>query len=122
MNTTATPAPAPKKTRSLTLEEAMKRAEKIKQEHKAAQLELARLKHEKKKADESAARALDTRRKILLGAYVLAQAQAQGWELSALNIGQQPLADYLTRPEDRALFQLPELAAVGEPPASQQAG
>ena len=122
MNTTATPAPTPKKPRALTLEEAVKRAEKIKQEHKAAQLELARLKHEKKKADESAARALDTRRKILLGAYVLAQAQAQGWELSAPNIGQQPLADYLTRPEDRALFGLQPLAAVAAQPADQPTG
>lgn len=121
MNTTATPTPAPKKTRSLTLEEAIQRADKIKQEHKAAQLELARLKHEKKKADESAARALDTRRKVLLGAYVMAQAQAQGWELAALNIGQKPLAEYLTRQDDRALFQLPELAAA-EPPSGQPAG
>jgi hypothetical protein len=79
------------------------------------------LRHEKKKADESAARAVDTRKKILLGAYVMAQAQAQGWELAALNIGQQPLSDYLTRPEDRALFQLPELAAA-EPPSGQPAG
>ena len=122
MNTTAAPTPAPKKPRSLTLEEAMKRAEKIKQEHKAAQLELARLKHEKKKADESAARAVDTRRKVLLGAYVMAQAQVQGWELSALNIGQQTLSDYLTREDDRALFGLQPLAAVAAQPADQPAG
>lgn len=121
MNTATTPTPAPKKARTPTLEEAIKRAEKLKQEHKAAQLELARLKHEKKKADESAARAVDTRRKVLLGAYVMAQAQAQAWELAALNIGQQPLSDYLTRPEDRALFGLP-LVAVGEPHEGQPAG
>lgn len=122
MNTATTPTPAPKKTRQLTLEEAMKRAEKIKQEHKAAQLELARLKHEKKKADESASRALDTRRKVLLGAYVMAQAQAQGWELAALSIGQQPLSDYLTREDDRALFGLQPLAAVAAQPEGQPAG
>ena len=117
MNTATTPTPAPKKARTPTLEEAIKRAEKLKQEHKAAQLELARLKHEKKKADESAARVLDTRRKVLLGAYVMAQAQVQGWELSALNIGQQPLAEYLTREDDRALFGLDQPA-----PAAPSAG
>lgn len=120
---TSTPTPNTKKVKAprLTLDQAIQKAEKIKQEHRAAQLELARLKHEKKKADESAAKALDTRRKILLGAYVMAQAQAQGWELAALNIGQQPLAEYLTREDDRALFGLP-VAAVAAQPEGQPAG
>lgn len=128
---TSTPTPTTKKVKAprLTLEQAIQKAEKIKQEHRAAQLELARLKHEKKKADESAEREKDTRRKILLGAYLMAQSKAQSWDLSALQIGQQTLADYLTRPEDRALFDLqplppevPVLAAPEGPPAGQPAG
>jgi hypothetical protein len=107
--------PAPKKIPRLTLEKARERAEKIKQEHKAAQLELARLIYEQKKANEVAARAEETRRKILLGAYLLAQAQAQGWDLAALKIGQQTLDQYLTKSDDRALFSLPPLASEAEP-------
>lgn len=118
---TSTPTPNTKKVKAprLTLEQAIQKAEKIKQEHRAAQLELARLKHEKKKADESAEREKDTRRKILLGAYLMAQAKSQGWELAGLCLGQQPLADYLTREDDRALFSLPPIpvltAQVQEP-------
>ena len=120
---TSTPTPNTKKVKAprLTLEQAIQKAEKIKQEHRAAQLELARLKHEKKKADESAEREKDTRRKILLGAYVMAQAKSQGWELAGLCLGQQTLADYLTRQEDRALFglqPLPEAQALAAPEPS----
>jgi hypothetical protein len=50
-----------------------------------------------------------------LGAYLLAQAQAQGWDLAALKIGQQTLDQYLTKSDDRALFSLPPLASEAEP-------
>lgn len=59
-----------------------------------------------------AERAKDTKRKVLLGACVMAVAKAQGWDLSALCLGQQPLADYLVRDDDRALFSLPPIPVL----------
>lgn len=99
------PTPAKK----LTLEQAQELATKTRQAAKAAALDLARLKHLQAKAQQEAERAADTRRKILLGAYVIAQAQAQGWAIPSLDLGAGSLSGYLNRDEDRALFGLPSL-------------
>lgn len=50
------------------------------------------------------ARQDDTRRKILVGAYVLQHAEPGA--LSSLSLGSIGFADWLTRPDDRALFGL----------------
>ena len=57
-----------------------------------------------------AARAIDTRRKILIGAYVLDQLSNGP---AALKLGDVSLLDWLTRHEDRLLFAT-ELPAVGD--------
>ena len=108
----------PKKT---ALQKARERAEALAKQAQQAKEKAQRLEAKARAVQAGAERAKDTKRKVLLGAYLLAQARAQGWELAALHVGQQPLADYLTRPEDRALFQLPGLASAAQP-ASQPAG
>ena len=119
----------PKKT---ALQKAKERAEALAKQAQQAKAKAQRLEAQARAKQAGAERAKDTKRKVLLGAYVLAQARAQGWELAALNIGQQPLAEYLTREEDRALFGLPPIPVltelvqaqaegVGGPPASQPA-
>ena len=103
------------------LQKAKERAEALAKQAQQARAKAQRLEAKARAQQAGAERSRDTKRKVLLGAYLLAQVRAQGWELAALNIGQQPLADYLTRPEDRALFglqPLPEALAAPEPSAS----
>lgn len=104
----------PKKT---ALQKAKERAEELAKQAKQAKLKAQRLEAKQRSMEVGAERAKDTRRKILLGGYVLAQARVQNWDIKALHIGQQRLADYLTRPEDRALFGLDQTA-----PAEPSAG
>lgn len=108
---------APKKT---ALQRAKERAEALGKQAQQAKAKAKRLEAQARAQQAGAERARDTKRKVLLGAYVLAQARAQGWDLSALHIGQQTLADFLIHPEDRALFSLQSLAAV-KPHSDQQA-
>lgn len=116
------------------LQKAKERAEALAKQAQQARAKAQRLEAKARAQQAGAERAKDTKRKVLLGAYVMAQAKANGWNLKELHIGQQPLADYLVRDEDRALFSLPPIpvltAQVQEPesegaeapPASQQAG
>ena len=53
----------------------------------------------------------DTRRKILIGAYYLEQAQRDSHQWAEL---QQIMTRYLTRDSDRRLFELPPLTAPTE--------
>ena len=53
----------------------------------------------------------DTRRKILVGAFYLDQAQGNPIQWAEL---QQRMASYLTRDSDRQLFELPPLTAAYE--------
>lgn len=53
----------------------------------------------------------DTRRKILIGAYYLDQAQRNSHQWAEL---QQIMARYLTRESDRRLFELPPLTVSQE--------
>ncbi len=120
----------PKKTQ---LQKAKERAEELAKQAQQARSKAQRLEAKERALQAGKDRAQDTKRKVLLGAYVMAQAKANGWNLKELHIGQQPLADYLVRDEDRALFSLPPLPVLTQlvqaqaegaeaPPASQPVG
>lgn len=120
----------PKKT---ALQKAKERAEELAKQAQQARSKAQRLEAKERALQAGKDRAQDTKRKVLLGAYVMAQAKANGWNLKELHIGQQPLADYLVRDEDRALFSLPPLPVLTQlvqaqaegaeaPPASQPVG
>ena len=120
----------PKKT---ALQKAKERAEELAKQAQQARYKAQRLEAKERALQAGKDRAQDTKRKVLLGAYVMAQAKANGWNLKELHIGQQPLADYLVRDEDRALFSLPPLPVLTQlvqaqaegaeaPPASQPVG
>lgn len=106
-------------TKKTPLQKAKERAEALAKQAQQARAKAQRLEAKARAMQAGAERSRDTKRKVLLGAYLMAQVKAQGWDLSALNIGQQPLADYLVRDEDRALFSLPPIpvltAQVQEP-------
>lgn len=120
----------PKKT---PLQKAKERAAELAKQAQQARYKAQRLEAKERALQAGKDRAQDTKRKVLLGAYVMAQAKANGWNLKELHIGQQPLADYLVRDEDRALFSLPPLPVLTQlvqaqaegaeaPPASQPVG
>lgn len=75
--------------------------QKLKQAKAQKQLVDAR----KKAAESKAHRAIDTRRKILVGAVILANVENGKWSKEKLLA---MLDSVLTRPDDRALFDLPE--------------
>ena len=112
-------------------QKARARADALAVEAQQARAKAQRLEAMERAKEAGVRRAEETRRKVLLGAYLLAQVKAEGWDLSALHIGQQPLADYLTRDDDRALFGLPPIPVLTTlvqqaegaeaPPASQPA-
>ena len=60
----------------------------------------------------------DTRRKVLLGAFVL---EALGGNVVALELNGRKLADFIQRDADRALLGLPSLAAATAPATGDQA-
>ena len=82
------------------------RIETLQERLKQLKVRQARVEARKRALSQRQERKNDTRRKILLGATVLAridrgeldQATVNGW-----------LAQHLTRPDDRALFELPPL-------------
>ncbi|HEY8101778.1 MAG TPA: mobilization protein [Burkholderiaceae bacterium] len=80
------------------------------QQEKLAQLKTQKLRLEamQKTRDTKAVRAADTRRKILLGAYLADEMQRDA-QLDA-DIRKQ-LDKWLTRPDDRGLFGLPVMTA-----------
>ncbi len=60
-----------------------------------------------KSRESQAERKADTRRKVLVGAFVL---EAIGGNVAALEINGRKLADFIQRDGDRALFNLPAVA------------
>lgn len=81
---------------------------------KTLEARLAGLKLEARRAElaaqtraSKAARAIDTRRKILVGSFILNRMEG---DISKLKIGNSTLLEWLTRPDDLALF-LPSVAA-----------
>lgn len=84
------------------------RIEAAKTRLKQLQAQKAMLEARKRAAEAKRKRAEDTRRKILVGATILARVQRGEWsESKMLDL----LDRELTRPEDRALFGLPEKSA-----------
>ena len=84
------------------------RIEAAKNRLKQLQVQKAALEARKRAAEARRERAEDTRRKILLGAAILAKVQRGEWpESRMLDL----LDRELTRSEDRALFGLPEKQA-----------
>lgn len=72
----------------------------------------------KRAIDQKRKRTEDTRRKVLVGAVVLARVERGDWpELKLLEM----MDKALTRDDDRALFDLAPLAAAAEQPAPQSA-
>lgn len=59
----------------------------------------------------------DTRRKVLLGAFVVEQMERAGKSLASFNLEGKPFEAWLTRDADRALFAVRPLPSP--PPASQ---
>lgn len=87
---------------------------KIEETIEALQLKLKQAKALKQKIEaqrkaleKKQARAQDTRRKILLGSFVLEQCKKNGIGLALVTYENARLDDFLTRPDDRALFNLP---------------
>ena len=91
---------------------------------KALQAQRAKLKAKLAQLDRptKSQRRLDARRKILIGAFVLEQLEANGIAPQALTLEGKRFFDWLVRPNDRAVFD--ELAnsatAEGTPAASPQ--
>lgn len=63
----------------------------------------------------------ETRRKILLGGYVLAQLKAQGLTVADLNLGAGRFLPTLNSDRDRALFGLAGAPALSQPSDGHQA-
>lgn len=93
-----------------SIQDMIETAKKRKQEvdKRIKQLEARQDKAEAKKlhAVLKGQRAEDTRRKILIGAFVLEQMQRNGMEPGMMSYESKRLADWLTRDDDRALFNL----------------
>lgn len=58
-------------------------------------------------------RRLDARRKILLGAFILEQLEHAGSTPQALTFEGKRFVDWLIRPNDRAVFEIPTEAVTG---------
>jgi hypothetical protein len=101
---------------NVQIEETKKKGKSIDDRLAAAKVKLQQLqalKHKKEAREKAklnkAERAADTRRKVLLGALVLNRVARGDWTKDNLD----DLTQELTRPDDRALFNLPPLDAHG---------
>lgn len=94
----------------------MANVDEIRQQIAAAEARIARLKNEVNKR----AKAEDTRRRILLGSFVLAATKTNTTNLSRLGelfkMNGHAFGEYLTKPSDRRLF---DLAALPSPEPSE---
>lgn len=78
------------------------RLKKLEERREKIAAEIARV----KAREATQIRKTDTRRKVLLGALVLAMVEKGEWPREKLDSA---LARFLTRPQDRALFSLPPI-------------
>lgn len=85
------------------LDERIKALEERLKQEKAKK---AKLEARKRASEVKAERAKDTRRKILVGSYVLEAFKRDGKDVSKLSIGGKHFADWLARADDRELFDL----------------
>lgn len=82
--------------------------EALKKKLNEAKLRKAKIEARQRAAEAKKKRADDTRRKILVGAAILARVESGKWPKDRL---MEMMGEVLTRPDDRALFELPP---VGE--------
>jgi hypothetical protein len=80
-----------------SLELKLKQAKALKQKQEA----------QKKAKEQKLTRAQDTRRKILLGSFLLEQCKKNEIDFALVTYENASLDKFLIRPDDRALFQLP---------------
>lgn len=92
-----------------TIDEKIQRLEEKLKQEKAKK---ARIEARKRAAEQSKNRQEDTRRKVLLGAFVMDCFEGQP---ETLTMGQTNFADWLKRDSDRALFGLPQTPPPGPP-------
>lgn len=85
------------------LDERIKALEERLKQEKAKK---AKLEARKRASIAKAERAADTRRKILVGSYVMESMKRTGKNVGNLSIDGQHFKDWLTRTDDRALFGL----------------
>lgn len=88
------------------------RSEKLKASIEAQAKKLAQLKKQKAKIDSQGKvteKKKNTRRLILLGAFIDSQLAKNGISPALLTYENKRFNDFLTRPEERALFDLPPL-------------
>jgi hypothetical protein len=97
----------------------LKKAEAL----KALQAKRAKLKAKLASLDRpsKSQRRLDARRKILLGAFILEQLEHAGSSPQALSFEGKRFVDWLVRPNDRAVFEIPTEAATGNAGAAAAA-
>lgn len=88
-----------------TLDERIKALEERLKQEKAKK---AKLEARKRASESKAERAKDTRRKILVGSYVLEAFKQNGKDLGMLSIDGKKFMEWLSRADDRALFGLEE--------------
>ncbi len=77
---------------------------KLEEKLKQAKLQRQKVEARKRAATAKLARSQDTRKKVLIGAVILAKVERGDWSQQKLN---EMLEKALTRTDDRALFRLP---------------
>lgn len=87
--------------------EAMKKVKQLEVQQEAAKARKLAVALRGQRADE-------TRKKILLGAFVLDLFNQRGLEARNFALAERRFADWLTRPDDRALFQIASETNPGE--------
>jgi hypothetical protein len=92
-------------------EEIKKLEEKLKQKKALAAEKAARERRRENERLAAEARREDTRKKVLLGAFIMDISTKQGQDLTALNFMGVNFQDWLTREDDRALFGLAQKPA-----------
>ena len=93
-----------------TIEEKIQKLEEKLKQEKAKK---ARIEARKRSAEQSRTRQQDTRRKVLLGAFLLDQIEKNGIHASMVTYESARFADWLKRSDDRALFDLQPLDGKG---------
>lgn len=89
-----------------TLTPAQKRVQDLEVKLKQARVLAQKQSNRARSKEQSANRQIDTRRKILLGAFVQAMQTKNGVHASMFTYESERFADWLTRDDERALFGL----------------
>lgn len=98
-------------TTSKTAAQAQARVARLAEELKQAKARAQKIAAAERAKVAKVERSRDTRRKVLVGSFVLAHLP-EGQDVARLTFGGASLAAYLTRDDDRALFGLPPLSTA----------